>query len=53
MSNRYFKAWLDEKSNKLFLNLEKYQASDNTIRKVIPDAQEITDHKKNKHSFVL
>ena len=45
---------LGEKSNKLFFNLEKYRASHNTIRKVIHDAQEITDHQKiNNHIFSL
>ena len=43
---------LGEKSNKFFLNLQKYRASHNSIRKVIHDAQEITDHKKvNNHIF--
>ena len=43
---------LGEKSNKFFLNLEKYQASHNTIRKVIHVAQEITYHQKiNNHIF--
>ena len=37
---------LGEKSNKFFLNLEKYRTHHNAIRKVIHDAQEITDHKK-------
>ena len=41
-----------EKSNKFFMNLEKYRASQNTIRKVIHHAQEITDHlKTNNHIF--
>ena len=35
-----------------FFNLEKYRASHNTIRKVIHDAQEITDQQKiNNHNF--
>ena len=43
---------LGEKSNKFFLNLEKYLASHNTIRKAIHDAHEITDHQKlNNHIF--
>ena len=44
---------LGEKSNKCFLNLEKYRANHHsTIRKVIHDAQEITDHQKiNNHVF--
>ena len=34
------------------MNLEKYRASHNTIRKVIHDAQQITDHQKiNSHIF--
>ena len=34
------------------LNLEKYRASHNTLRKVIYDAQEISDHqKKSSHIF--
>ena len=37
--------WLGKKSNKFFLNLGKYRASLNTIRKVIHDAKEITDQK--------
>ena len=37
---------LSEKSNKFFLNLEKYRANDNTTRRVNHDSQEITDHKK-------
>ena len=37
-----------------FLNLEKYRASHNTMRKVIHDAQEITDHQKiNNHIFLF
>ena len=37
-----------------FKNLEKYQAGHNTIRKVIHDAQEITDHQKiNNHIFLF
>ena len=43
---------LGETSNKFSLNLEKYRASHSTIRKVIYDAQEITDHQKiNNHFF--
>ena len=34
-----------------FFNLEKHRASHNTIRKVIHDAQEITDHQKDKKSY--
>ena len=34
-----------------FLNLEKYHASYNTIRKVIHNAPEVTDLKKNNHIF--
>ena len=34
------------------MNLEKYRASHNTIRKVIRDVHEITDHQKiNNHVF--
>ena len=43
---------LGKKSNNFFLDLEKYRASHNTIRKVTHDAQEITDHQKiNNHAF--
>ena len=36
------------------LNLEKYRASHNTLRKVIYDAQEISDHqKKSNHIFLF
>ena len=34
-----------------FFNLENHRASHNTIRKVIHDAQEITDHQKDKKSY--
>ena len=45
---------LGKKSNKFILDLEKYQANHNTIKKVIHDAQEITDHKKiNNHIFLF
>ena len=40
-----------EKSNKFFLNLEKYRASDNTTMKVIRVTQEITDHQKKTGIF--
>ena len=44
---------LGEKSNIFFLNLENYRASHN-IRKVIHDAQEITDHQKiSNHIFFV
>ena len=33
------------------LNLEKYLASHNTLRKVIYDAQEISDHQKKKQPY--
>ena len=34
------------------MNLENYRANHNTLRKVVHDAQEITDHKKiNNHIF--
>ena len=37
-----------------FQNLEKYRASRNTKRKVIHDAQEITDDRKiNNHIFLF
>ena len=45
---------LGEKSNKFSLNLEKYRAIHSTIRKVICDAQEITDRQKiNNHFFLF
>ena len=46
---------LCKNSNKSILDLEKYQANHNTIKKVINGVQEITDHKKidNPFFFVL
>ena len=40
-----------EKSNKFFLNLEKKRGSQNTIRKIISDEEEITDLKKINHKI--
>ena len=34
-----------------FLNLEKHRASHITIRKAIHNAQEITDHQKDKKPY--
>ena len=45
---------LGEKSNKLFLNLKKYRINHNIIRKVIHNAQEVTDNTNiNNHIFSL
>ena len=43
---------LGETSNKFSLNLEKYWASHSTIRKVIYDAQEVTDHHEINNHFL-
>ena len=43
-----------EKSNKFFLTIEKRRATQNTVRKVLPNEQEITDLSKiNTHIYQL
>ena len=44
--------WTWGEIKQVFCNLEKYPGSHNTIRKVIHDAQEITDYQNvNNHIF--